>query len=304
MKLATVIYEGRTVAGVVKEQKFYALPDLNEKLPVDMLSFIEGYDNYRGIVEDALTDAKETCSICDAKIISPLPNPKTIRDFVGFEEHAKNAGNHFGMDMSGTLETWKKAPGFYFSNTNCVNGNDEPIQMHPNSKMFDFEFEVGFIIGKCGRNIPKEEAKDYIFGYTIFNDWSARDIQLQEIPLGVGAPLGKGYANSFGPVIVTSDEVESCIMKDDPERYDLKTKLTVNGNVLKENNINTIYYTFADMIAWASRDTKLVPGDVFGSGTIGGGCLAEQPAGSPWLQKGDIIEMTIDKIGTLKNVII
>ena len=305
MRLATVIYDGKNMAGVVQEEKFYAFINLDAKLPNDMLGFIENNEELRPVVEAALVNAQSTCKMADAKIIAPLPNPKTIRDFVGFEEHAMNAGTHFGLtDMSKTLEAWRLAPGFYFSNTNSIVGTDEQVAMHPRSIMFDFEFEVGFIIGKKGRDISKEDAMNYIFGYTIFNDWSARDIQLQEMPLGVGAPLGKGYANGFGPVIVTKDEFDKYLEPDDPYRYNARSILRLNGEVIKENNIKTIYYSFADMIAWASLDTDIVPGDVFGSGTIGGGCLAERPMDTPWLCAGDVIDMELEGIGTLHNVII
>lgn len=309
MKLATVRYQDKVQAGVVKENSFYAFTALDSSLPNDMLSFIEGYETYKGTVKQVMNTAVPTCAVSEATLLAPLPNPKTIRDFVGFEEHAKNAANHFGgaavgIDIEKTVMVWKKAPGFYFSNTNSIVGHDEPVAMHPHSRMFDFEFEIGFVIGKRGRDISKADAMDYIFGYTVFNDWSARDIQMQEVVLGVGAPLGKGYANGFGPIIVTKDEWDQYLVPNDPERYDIKTTLRLNGEVIKENNLNTIYYTFADMIAWASRDTDIVPGDVFGSGTIGGGCLAERPPETPWLQAGDVIEMEVEGLGTLKSTIL
>lgn len=308
MKLATVVKNGKEQAGVVKDNNFYPFTALNPALPNDMLTFIEQYDRCRPLTEAGMQNAKPACALKDTKIICPLPNPKTIRDFVGFEGHCRNCSNHFGamaagIDIEKTVAVWKKAPGFYFTNTNALYGNDEPVPMHPRSKMFDFEFEIGFIIGKKGRDIPKEKANDYIFGFTIFNDWSARDIQLQEVQLGVGAPLGKGYANGFGPVIVTKDEFDAYLQPGDPYRYNVKTKCFFNGKLLSENNLNTIYYTFADMIAWASLDTDLVPGDILGSGTIAGSSLCEQPPESPWLKKGDVIEMEAEGIGTFMNVV-
>ena len=310
MKLATVVYQGKTQAGVVKDGDFYAFASLGSELPNDMLTLIQKYDECKPVIEAAMETAKATCALADAKVIAPLPNPVNIRDFVGFEGHARNAANHFGgaaagIDLEKTVQVWKMAPGFYFSNVSptCIAGNDQPVKMHPRSKMFDFEFEIGFIIGKTGRDIKKEDAADYIFGFTIFNDWSARDIQLQEVPLGVGAPLGKGYINGFGPVIVTKDEFDQYLDKNDPYRYDVKCRCIFNGEVLAENNLNTIYYTFADMIAWASQDMDLVPGDILGSGTIAGCSLCEQPPASPWLKAGDVIEMEAEGIGTLMNVV-
>lgn len=308
MKLATVEHSGKTQAGVVRDGQFYPLTALDPALPNDMLCLIEGWERFKPLVEAGMETAQPAFPLAEAKLLAPLPDPKTIRDFVGFEEHARNAANHFGgaaagIDLDKTVAVWKQAPGFYFSNTNAVSGGGEPVPMHPRSKMYDFEFEIGFIIGKRGRDIPKDEAGSYIFGFTIFNDWSARDIQLQEVQLGVGAPLGKGYANSFGPVIVTKDEFDQYLQPGDPLRYNVPVALRLNGELLKENNLNTIYYTFADMIAWASLDTDLVPGDVLGSGTIGGCSLCEQPPTFPWLKRGDIIEMECAGIGTLVNIV-
>jgi fumarylacetoacetate (FAA) hydrolase len=145
---------------------------------------------------------------------------------------------------------------------------------------------------------------EYIFGYTILNDWSARDIQVKEQKVGLGPAKGKDYATSIGPVIVTRDEMDGYLCKDDPQRYDLATKLTLNGKVLRENNTKTIYHPFSSMIERASRNVSLFPGELFGSGTIGGGTILEYPNDEvPFLKKGDTILMEVQGIGVLKNIV-
>lgn len=176
---------------------------------------------------------------------------------MGFEEHVKDFGRRFKLDTSKMLESWYTMPAFYYSNNLGIIGSDEPLDMHPNAKMFDFEFEIGFVIGKGGRNIPADRAMDHIFGYTVLNDWSARDIQMKEMSVGIGIPKAKDYATSIGPVIVTADEMEQYLCKDDPTRFDLTTRLTRNGELLRENNTRVIYHTFAKMIEWASRDCSI-----------------------------------------------
>ena len=303
MKLATVRFNNEIYAGVVQGDSFYSFVDLDSKLPNDMLPFIENYESLKPYVETGIKNTKPTCTITDATFLAPLRNPISLRDFLGFEEHAKNSGKRFGMDMSKSLENWYTTSAFYYSNSNGINGSDEPIEMHPSSQMFDFEFEIGFVIGKKGKNIAAADAGNYIFGFTIFNDWSARDIQLQEMKTGMGAPKGKDYANTIGPVIVTKDELDQYLCKNDPQRYDLATKLTRNGVLMRENNVKTIYHTFAGMIEWASKDRDIYPGELFGSGTIGGGALLEYSPEIPWVNSGDVIEMEVQGIGILKNIV-
>lgn len=302
MKLATVRYENKETPGVVKGDSFYAFSALGPGLPGDMLTFIQGYDDYKPLVQNFIATATPTCDVDQAVFLSPL-KPPTIRDFVGFREHAEHAGKRFGLDPTKGLEAWEKNLQFYYSNPLSVTGSGEPIIKLEESKWFDYEFEIGFIIGKGGVNIPAEEAMSHIFGLTVFNDWSARDIQLQEAKLGMGAPKSKEYANGVGPVITTADELASHLVPGDPTRYDLATRLTRNGKLVCENNIKTIFHTFADMIAYASKNCPLHPGELFGSGTTGGGSIVEADADVPFLEHGEVVEMELEGVGTLRNVI-
>lgn len=298
MKLATVRYQKQTLSGVVKDGQFWAFAALNAALPDNMSAFIEGYADYKTLVEQALPATAATCRLEQAELLAPLPNPKSLRDFLGFEEHAKNSGKRFGISTESIMETWAKTPAFYYGNP-AVHGADFVLPVHPASKMFDFEFEIAAILGKSGQNFSLEQAQDAIFGFTIFNDWSVRDIQIEEMKMGMGSPKGKDYANTIGPVIVTKDELDAYLVPNDPYRYNLATRLTKNGKLLRENNLNSMYHSFAAMIAYASQHTPMQAGELIGSGTIGGGALIEYPMEEGWVQAGDVIEMTVEHIGTL-----
>lgn len=307
MKLATVRYKDNVLAGVVKEDSFYSFQAIDESLPAEMIPFIEGYDGYKTVIEEKLDQTAPTCAASEAAFLSPIPRPRTFRDFMSFEEHVINSGKaaNFGDEiLTNMLKVWRKIPAFYFSNTNVFFGPDEPIKMHPASQRFDMEFEIAVIIGKEGFNIAKEDAADYIFGMTVLNDWSARDIQMEEMKMQLGPAKGKDYANSMGPVIVTMDELAAYALPDDPERYDMATKLYRNGELIRENNTKSIYHTYCDLIAYASRETGIYPGDVLGSGTIGGGAMLEYMGKQPFIHAGDEIEMEVEGIGTLKMSVV
>lgn len=307
MKLATIRYNEDVFAGVVKNDSFYAFSSIESSLPNDMIEFIEGYDEYKGVVEAKLGNAKPTCDVADAVFLSPIPRPRTFRDFMCFEEHVVNSGKAAAFPddvLKGMMAVWQKMPAFYFSNTNVFYGAGEPIKMHPVSSRFDMEFEIAVIVGKKGINLTPDEAMDHIFGLTILNDWSARDVQMEEMKMQLGPAKGKDYANSMGPVIVTMDELCDYAVPGDPQRFDMKTKLYRNGELLRGNNTKSIYHTYGDMIAHASKETSVYPGDVLGSGTIGGGALLEYFGKLPFITAGDVIEMDVEGIGCLRMEVV
>ena len=167
----------------------------------------------------------------------------------------------------------------------------------------DFELEIAVIIGKGGINIKPEDAPKHIFGYTIFNDWSARDIQREEMKVGLGPAKGKDFASSLGPVIVTSEALADRIVNR-PGVYDLTMTAKVNGVEMSRGNFKDIFWSFGEIIARASDTCELQPGDVIGSGTVGTGCLLElTKTQGPWLNEGDVVELEIERIGVLKNII-
>jgi fumarylacetoacetate (FAA) hydrolase len=296
MKFVTFQYDGKERAGLLKEDSILDLYEAsNGQLPSDLLSILENYEEDKEKIAEL---AGEGLSLSSVKLLAPLPKPSSIRDFYAFEEHVKTSRGRRGLDM---IPEWYEVPVFYFTNHNAVIGPDDAVHIPSNCQRMDFELEIACIIGKSGKNISIDEADDYILGYTIMNDWSARDIQAHEMKVGLGPSKGKDFATSLGPVIVTKDELEP--FRTD-KSYDLQMTASVNGKVISNGNFSTIYYSFAQLIAHASKDATLYPGDVIGSGTVGTGCILELGEDTHrWLQDGDVVELTITGLGTLRNTV-
>ena len=236
-------------------------------------------------------------------LLPPIPDPPSVRDFYAFEQHVKTVRARRGVEM---IPEWYEIPTFYFSNNSEIYGHDEPIPYPVGSNELDIELEIACVIGREGKDIPVEEAADYIAGYTIMNDWSARDFQFKEMKLNLGPAKGKDFATSIGPWLVTPDELASRRQESGAgERYDMTMIARVNGKEISRGNFNQIYYSFPQMIAYASRNTRLRAGDVLGSGTVGTGCIREVGIEvQPWLQRGDVVELEIEGIGVLRNRIV
>jgi fumarylacetoacetate (FAA) hydrolase len=243
-----------------------------------------------------------TVPLDDARLHPPLPNPPTIRDFYAFEQHVKTARALRGLEM---IPEWYDHPVFYYSNPGAVFGPGEGVPYPRGSQEVDYELEIACVIGKEGRDIPAEEANEYIAGYMVMNDWSARDTWRNfESKLSMGPAKSKDFANSLGPALVTPDELEERREgKGKETRYNLTMIAKVNGRELSRGNANTLTHTFAQMIEWASTDVTLRPGDVLGSGTVGTGCILElRPENTGgWLKPGDVVELEIEKLGVLRN---
>ena len=231
-----------------------------------------------------------------------LPNAyPSFRDFYAFEAHVINARKRRGLEM---VPEWYDAPAFYFSNTASIVGHLAPICKPEETNELDYELEIAVVIGREGGDIPVEEADGYIAGFTIVNDWSARDIQRREMKVGLGPAKGKDFATSAGPYLVTPDELEERVLPNRRrgKRYDLAMTATVNGVEYSRGNAREMHWTFAELIAHASRNTVLKPGDLIGSGTVGTGCITEFPEGTyPWLQSGDTVRLEIEILGILEN---
>jgi 2-keto-4-pentenoate hydratase/2-oxohepta-3-ene-1,7-dioic acid hydratase in catechol pathway len=271
----------------------------NQHLPDNMLAFLDNHKDYMEKVKelDSLgISNKGVYPISQVRIIAPLPQPLSFRDFYAFEQHVKTARANRGLEM---IPEWYDIPVFYFSNHLAIKGPDEDILKPTACECLDYELEIACVIGKKGKDIKVEDAESYIFGYCILNDWSARDLQRQEMKVGLGPAKGKDFATSIGPFILTKDELE-------PFRsgkgFDLKMQAKVNGRLLSEGNMKDIHYSFAEMIQRASDGVTIYPGEIIGSGTVGTGCILE--LGSEvhrWLQPCDEVELEIDKLGVLKN---
>jgi fumarylacetoacetate (FAA) hydrolase len=242
-------------------------------------------------------------ALADVVLLPPVPEPPTMRDFYAFEQHVKTARSHRGLDM---IPEWYEIPTFYFTNTSEIYGQNARVPYPLGSQELDFELEIACVIGREGKNISIEEAEQYIAGYTIMNDWSARDFQRKDMKLNLGPGKGKDFATSLGPWMVTPDELASRrIGSGERERYDMTMLARVNGREISRGNFKDIYYSFPQMIAWASRNVRLRAGDVLGSGTVGTGCILELGTKiHRWLQRGDIVELEIEGIGVLRNTIV
>ena len=297
MKLVTFKTSNDTIrAGVVRGERVLLL---NYPTLLEMLQDPKGMAK----VYQVLESNQSGFAISTVTLLAPVPNPPTLRDFYAFEQHVKTARAKRGLAM---LPEWYEAPTFYFSNTSEIYGHDEPIPYPTQSRELDMELEIACVIGREGKDIPVDEAAEYIAGYTIMNDWSARDFQRQDMQLGLGPGKGKDFATSFGPYLVTPDELAlRRTGSGASEHYDMTMLARVDGQEIARGNFNQIYYSFPQLIAYASRNARLRPGDIIGSGTVGTGCLLELGTEvHPWFQRGETIELEIDGIGVLRNTIV
>ncbi|MFO0014579.1 MAG: fumarylacetoacetate hydrolase family protein [Planctomycetota bacterium] len=226
---------------------------------------------------------------------------RSIRDFYAFEQHVATCRAQRGLPM---VDAWYQIPVFYFSNPAAVIGDGDPVWAPIGSHELDFELEIAAIIGKEASNLPADDsAMECVAGFTIYNDFSARDLQRKEMAVGLGPSKGKDFANAFGPRVASWDELK--------DRYrdgklDLEMTAKINGRVVSSGNAHSMYWTWPQILAHASRDTKLLPGDAIGSGTVGTGCILELTPDvvGGWLQPGDSVQLIVERIGTLENPII
>jgi 2-keto-4-pentenoate hydratase/2-oxohepta-3-ene-1,7-dioic acid hydratase in catechol pathway len=237
--------------------------------------------------------------LAGAHLLAPLPEPRQIRDGMFFEEHLINAGRRsaerLGTPPPKIPAVWYERPIYYLTSRFCVAGPDHTVVWPSNSKLMDFECEYACIIGKTGRNIPARDAMAHVFGFTIFNDFSARDIQAAEMQGRLGPSKGKNFdgSNVFGPWIVTSDEIG------DP--HALKMEARVNGARWGGGHSSAMHHKWADVIAFISANETLHAGEIIGSGTVGTGCGLEL---GRFLQDGDVVELEVEKIGVLRNRVV
>jgi 2-keto-4-pentenoate hydratase/2-oxohepta-3-ene-1,7-dioic acid hydratase in catechol pathway len=230
------------------------------------------------------------------RLRAPILQPPTVRDFMAFEGHASGGGTRKLADA------WYRLPIFYFSNTLRIYGPDEEVPFPSATDRLDYELELGCVIGREGIDVPASDGLDYIAGFTIFNDWSARDLQFDEMASWLGPAKGKDSATSLGPWVVTTDEMAPYLRDG---RLDVTCSLCVNGVAWMDNGqAREMQHTWGDFVERASRDSRIVPGDVFGTGTVSGGTVGEAlQRGYParYLEPGDVVEMTVEGIGSLRT---
>ncbi|NJC95643.1 MAG: fumarylacetoacetase [Anaerolineales bacterium] len=289
MRFATIsTLRATSQPALVMDNRVHTLP-----FP-DMYAVMEA-----GAEKAAKKASKDSLAIEEVKFLSPL-KPFTLRDGYAFEQHVKTANKNRGRDVP---QEWYEFPVFYFTNPNAVFGHDDVIPYPHYTDAMDYELEIAAVIGKGGMNIKPEDAPNHIFGYTIFNDWSARDVQRKEMAVGLGPAKGKDFASAFGPVIVTHEALADKAAGR-PGMYDLEMTARVNGKELSRGNFKDMHWSFGEIIARVSDSVMLNPGDVIGSGTVGTGCLLELTKfQGPWLNEGDVIELEIERIGILRNTV-
>ncbi len=295
--------DGKKRAGILLDKDYVV--DMHEAsggfLPSNLLDFLDSSERFLENAKSLLilsNDHHGVYHVSDIRLLAPLPNPRSLRDFYAFEQHVKTAREKRGLEM---IPEWYEVPVFYFSNHLAIKGPGAEITKPADCNWLDFELEIACVIGKEGKNIQAASADDYIFGYCILNDWSARNLQQKEMKVGLGPAKGKDFATSIGPWIVTKDELHPLKAG---KGYNLSMTARVNGVKLSEGNMQDIYYSFGEMIERASKGVSLFPGEIIGSGTVGTGCILELGTEvHRWLMPGDFIELEIDHLGVLNNVI-
>jgi 2-keto-4-pentenoate hydratase/2-oxohepta-3-ene-1,7-dioic acid hydratase in catechol pathway len=252
---------------------------------------------------DRAASSSDVFPISSVRLLPPVPRPPSVRDFYAFEQHVRTARQRRGLEMD---PDWYELPVFYFSNPVALIGPFDDVDVPPGSSALDFELEVAAIVGRGGPDLHPDTAERHIAGFCVMNDWSARDIQRREMKLSMGPVKGKDFATTLGPFMVTPDELEPYRKE---RAFDLTMVARVNGKEYSRASLADIYWSFGEMLAYASRGTEVVPGDVIGSGTCGTGCILELSLVHgedryPWLQPGDVVELEVEHLGRVANRVV
>ena len=317
MKLVSYKTEDREHLGVFVNGHIYNLNSCNKLIPDEMNAFLQGGDalmeRAKQINQDIISGALQPKEEIFYEILAPVPHPTSCRDGYAFRQHVAAARRNRKVDMIAEFDQY---PIFYFTNHNAIQGPGEIECMPDHFQKLDFELEVAVVIGKKGRNVKAAEADDYIAGYMIMNDMSARTLQMEEMLLNLGPAKGKDFSTVIGPWLVTPDELEPYKVAAKPNHvgnaYDLKMTCNVNGIQVSAGNMADMDWTFAEIIERCAYGVDILPGDVIGSGTVGTGCFLELNGTGllsdpnykvQWLQAGDTVEMEITGLGSLTNII-
>ena len=293
-----------TALRLAKEGKAAAQRLADALVPADMLAFLDGEENSMSAARDTLQFAHEGSRAhgadlfgprgeqvvykeTEVRLLAPVTRPRALRDFFAFEDHAKAGAARRKEPMQ---QEWYDQPVYYKGNHREIYGPGAVIPWPSYTRKLDFEFEIAAVVGKKGRDLSPEQAAKHIAGYTIFNDFSARDIQKNEMICRMGPAKAKDFANAFGPYLLTADEL--------PEPEGLKMTLKVNGEVWSESDSSGRYWKFPLMLSHVSQNETVYPGDILGSGTYHKGCGLDMDR---WLQPGDELELVVDQLGSLKN---
>ncbi len=320
MKLVTYASNGKEQLGFLINDTIYATTDAGSNLPATMSAMLQDWEGNIGNMRAAEADIKSGklsingIAYKGADLMAPVPRPTSCRDGYAFRQHVAAARRNRKVDMIAEFDQY---PIFYFTNHNAIMGPGTIPCMPDHFKKLDFELEAAVVICKKGRNITAAEADQYIGGYMIMNDMSARTLQMEEMLLNLGPAKGKDFSTVIGPILVTPDELEQYKIPAKPNHtgnnYNLEMRCMVNGIEVSRGNMGDMDWTFAEIIERCAYGADILPGDVIGSGTVGTGCFLELNGTGKlndsnykeqWLQDGDVVEMTIDGLGHLSNTIV
>ena len=320
MKLVTYSNSGKEQLAFFIDNHLYNLNKADNKLPATLMEMLHDWERFSDKARKAEADIKsgkaglEPDAVFEqATILAPLPKPVSCRDGYAFRQHVAAARRNRKVDM---IPEFDQYPIFYFTNHLAIQGPGAVRCMPDHFQKLDFELEAAIITCKKGRNIKAEHADDYIAGYMIMNDMSARTLQMEEMMLNLGPAKGKDFSTVIGPMLVTPDELDAYKTSAKPNHtgnaFSLKMTCKVNGIRVSEGNMGDMDWTFAEILERCAYGVDIVPGEVIGSGTVGTGCFLElngtgllnDPNYQPqWLQDGDVVEMEIEGLGILKNSI-
>ena len=320
MKLVSYLREDDTQLALLVNGYLFDTDNLNPNLPVTITMFLNYWEDSFPIAHSVNrlleqgTNRFRAIRLEDAELLAPVLAPTSFRDAYSFRDHVAIFSQTRNAPIPAEFDQF---PVFYFANHNAISGPGDIVCMPDHLKKLDFELEVAIVICKPGKNIKAEEADDYIGGFMIMNDFSARQLQREEMKLHLGPSKGKDFATAIGPWLVTPDELEQ--FKVAPKEnhfgnaYNLKMKCSVNGEQVSEGNLADMTWTFAEIIERCSYGVQLYPGDIIGSGTVGTGCFLELNTTGKlndphyeerWLKEGDEIELEVEALGKLKNKIV
>jgi len=310
MKFVSFSCKNKTSVGIVNEDctKVIDIHQLSKgTLPNNMYEYLQKFESNNKVLNGFLKNFSQNDYMFDLEdviINAPLPNPNSFRDAYAFRKHVEAGRKNRGLEM---IPEYDMFPVFYFSNHNSICGSGN-INLNKNLfKKLDFEFEVGVIVSKEGKNISVEEAHKYIAGLVVMNDWSERAVQIDEMKLNLGPAKGKDFATSIGPYLITLDELEQyTFLNEKGIHFDLNMTGYLNGKLITSDNLKNMTWTFSEIIHRASLECMLYPGDLIGSGTCSKGCLLEINLSNDkpyWLKPQDEIILKVEKLGVLVNTL-
>jgi len=290
--------DGSSHPGLVVDGQIHVLQ--GDQRLLDLLAVPDGL---AAAAELARHDPAAVVPLDPAHLLAPIPTPPSIRDFMAFEEHVVTSSAALGRELD---PDWYEIPVFYFTNPAAVHAPEADVRISPGSAMFDYELEIAAVVGAGGSDLDPDKAADHIAGYLLLCDWSARDLQGREMRQSLGPAKGKDSATSFGPFLVTPDELAD---RASGNAYDIDMRAYRNGELYSSGNLADLYWSFGQMLAYASRGTRLVPGDVIGSGTVGTGCILELSRVHgvekyPFLVAGDTVRLEADGLGAVESTML